>query len=169
MAAILGTTGSRNNIDLNLIPMIDLMSCLTAFLMVAAVWLNTAQLDLRANGKALNGDAVIPRVGVLVQADRMWVTVSELGEIVEIPDSAGGHDWTALALALGELARRPEIRLETGPLSNPATDISIAAESSAALPVSYQEMITAVDVAYSAGFRQVGITDVNGLPLRPSQ
>jgi biopolymer transport protein ExbD len=162
MAATVGAKDSGHNIDLNLVPMIDLMSCLTAFLLVSAVWVNTAQLETRAAGRAAGGTTSVPRVGVLVQADRLWVTVSEVGEIVEIPDAGGQHAWQALSLTLADLAKRPEL------IDHTATDLSVAAESTEGRPVSYQELITAVDVAQAAGFRQVGITDVGGLALRPT-
>jgi biopolymer transport protein ExbD len=162
MAAIVGAKESRHNIDLNLVPMIDLMSCLTAFLLVSAVWVNTAQLETRAAGRATEGTKPVPRIGVLVEADRMWVTVSEVGDIVEIPDAGGQHAWQSLSLTLADLAKRSDL------VDHAGTDLSVAAESTEARPVSYQELITAVDVAQAAGFRQVGITDVSGLALRPT-
>ncbi len=168
MGASLGGNQPRGNIDLNLVPMIDLMSCLTAFLLVTAVWVNTAQLEVTAAGRGASGEATAPRVGVLVQADRMWLTVSQLGDITEIPDVGGDHNWAALALALAELARRPELTIG-GDGRAPTVDVSVAAESTEAAPVSYQELIAAVDVVSAAGFGLVGITDVAGLPLAPTR
>lgn len=165
MAATLGAGDSKHHVELTLVPMIDLMSCLTAFLLVTAVWVNTAQLQVSAAGKGGEGESRAPRIGVLVQADRVWLTVSELGDIVEIPDVAGEHNWTALSTAMSDLARRPE--LANGAGGARAIDVSVAAESTAAQPVLYQELISAVDVAMEAGFKQVGITDSYGLALSP--
>jgi biopolymer transport protein ExbD len=162
MSVIQGATESRRNIDLNIVPMIDLLSCLTAFLLVSAVWVNTSQLDVRAKGRASEGAAAVPRVGVLVQSDRMWVTVSELGEIVELPDLGGEHAWSALSITLSDLAKRPDI------LARGGSDLAVAAESTATHPVSYQALITAVDIAHASGFSQVGISDPQGLALRPT-
>jgi biopolymer transport protein ExbD len=45
MGQALGTGDKKSvNLDLNIVPFIDLMSCLTAFLLVTAVWVNIAQL-----------------------------------------------------------------------------------------------------------------------------
>ena len=45
MGAAVGTDDKRSvNVELNVIPFIDLMSCLTAFLLVTAVWTNLAQI-----------------------------------------------------------------------------------------------------------------------------
>jgi biopolymer transport protein ExbD len=166
MAASLGSGASRHNVDLNLVPMIDLMSCLTAFLLVTAVWVNTAQLDVRAAGRGAAPAIEAPRIGVLVEADRLWLMVSQLQEVRELPDVGGAHDFTALALALRELAARPELQRDG---SAAATDVSVAAQSTAAQPVSYQELIAAVDAVQGAGFERVGISDVAGLPLPPQR
>src|SRR5262245_46520254 len=46
MGISLGNADKRSrNLDLNLVPMIDLMSCMTAFLLVTAVWSQTATVD----------------------------------------------------------------------------------------------------------------------------
>lgn len=60
MGAAIGTEdGSKSrNIELNIIPFIDLMSCLTAFLLVTAVWVNISQLDVKTSGKAR--DQLVP-------------------------------------------------------------------------------------------------------------
>lgn len=167
MAATLGASGPKGNFELNLVPMIDLMSCLTAFLLVTAVWVNTAQLNVSPAGRGAEGAANLPRIGVLVQADRMWLTVSELGDITEIPDVAGEHNWTALSVAMNDLTRDSTLSSIGGAGGARSIDVSVAAESTAAGPVLYQELITAVDVAMQAGFEQVGISDVAGLALSP--
>ena len=53
MAANLGNGSDKRsvNVDLNIIPFIDLMSCLVAFLLVTAVWVNTARLDTKPVGR----------------------------------------------------------------------------------------------------------------------
>ena len=147
--------------------MIDLMSCLTAFLLVTAVWVNTAQLNVSPAGRGGESAANLPRIGVLVQADRVWLTVSELGDIIEIPDVAGEHNWAALSLAMADLTRDSTLSSIGGAGGARSIDVSVAAESTEASPVLYQELITAVDVATQAGFEQVGISDVAGLALSP--
>ena len=49
MGAAVGTGDGKKsvNVDLNIVPFIDLMSCLTAFLLVTAVWVNIAQINSR--------------------------------------------------------------------------------------------------------------------------
>lgn len=168
MAATLGASGDKGNFELNLVPMIDLMSCLTAFLLVTAVWVNTAQLNVAAAGRGTEGGATLPRIGVLVQADRLWVTVSELGDIAEIPDVGGEHNWAALQVAMADLAADQTLSNIGGAGGAKSIDVSVAAESTESSPVLYQELISAVDIAMQAGFKQVGITDAAGLALAPT-
>lgn len=163
MAASIGAGASRNNVDLNIVPMIDLMSCLTAFLLVTAAWVNTAKLDTATKTGVGASEHETPRAGLLVQDDRVWLTVSGIGEIVEIADLAGEHDWPTVKNALADSLRR----LEALGITKSATEILVAAESTDARPVSYQELITAVDLATNAGFGQIEVTEPAGLALRP--
>ena len=53
MGAAVGTEegkGRAVNVDVNVVPFIDLMSCLTAFLLVTAVWTNLAQINIKPKG-----------------------------------------------------------------------------------------------------------------------
>ena len=83
MGASLGTGDKKSvNVELNIVPFIDLMSCLTAFLLVTAVWVNIAQINIQPKGKTRdNGNPEpeeIVRLSVLVQADRIWIGLSRL-------------------------------------------------------------------------------------------
>jgi biopolymer transport protein ExbD len=52
MGAAVGTDAKGSvNVELNIVPFIDLMSCLTAFLLVTAVWVNIAQINIQPKGK----------------------------------------------------------------------------------------------------------------------
>ncbi len=164
MGAAIGTEDSTKarNVELNIIPFIDLMSCLTAFLLVTAVWVNISQLNTKAGGKSREGidkDNPEPELSVLVEADEIWVGVSRIEEYERIPKTATGYDWTKLELSL-------RAHKTTG-LFIDNTVIQVAAESTKAEPVPYQAMVAAMDVALKVGFSDVKITDPNGLAARP--
>jgi biopolymer transport protein TolR len=158
MAANFGSGNDRRsvNVDLNIIPFIDLMSCLVAFLLVTAVWVNTARLDTKPVGRAADGiKTKVVQLSVLVDADAIWVGESETGAIQRID----GHDWSALDATLAAH--------KAGPAFADRSDLQLAVESRTGREVSYQEMITAMDIAHRAGFADVGITDTAGLETRP--
>jgi biopolymer transport protein ExbD len=165
MGQALGTADKKSvNIDLNIIPFIDVMSCLTAFLLVTAVWISIARLETKPAGRApgqpcLDGDCAEPRLSVLIDPDEIWVGVSRVNEFQKIPRTAAGHDWGKLEETLKQQ--------KASAFFDHKADIEIAAASSAGHPVVYQELIAAMDLAIKTGFVDVGITDPQGLSARP--
>ena len=165
MGQALGTQDKKSvNIDLNIIPFIDVMSCLTAFLLVTAVWISIARLETKPAGRApgapcLDGDCAEPKLSVLVEPDEIWVGVSRLNEFQKIPRTAAGHDWAKLEETLKQH--------KASPIFDHKTEIEIAGASSSARAVVYQDLIAAMDTAIKTGFIDVGITDPQGLSARP--
>jgi biopolymer transport protein TolR len=166
MGASIGTEDARSrNVDLNIVPFIDLMVCLTAFLLVTAVWVDVAQVSTRPAGKARDGlpcdddDCNPPRLSVLVEPGQVWIGISRVDEFEIIPRTSAGYDWHRVAERLR--AHRSSAVL------NHTTEIEIAADSTAAHPIAYEHLVAAMDVAVAAGFVDVGISDVRSLSARP--
>ena len=160
-----GEKGSLN-VELNIIPFIDLMSCLTAFLLVTAVWVNIAQINIQPKGKTrdtsnVQKDDETVTLSVLVQADRIWVGLSRVNEFQEIPKLAeGDQDWMKFETTLKEH--------KASAFFADRADLEIAAESTTQSPVKYQDVIRAMDYAIKVGFIDVGLSDPAGLAARPS-
>ena len=154
------------NVELNIIPFIDLMSCLTAFLLVTAVWVNIAQINIQPKGKTrdtsnVQKDDETVTLSVLVQADRIWVGLSRVNEFQEIPKLAeGDQDWVKFETTLKEH--------KASAFFADRADLEIAAESTLQSPVKYQDIIRAMDFAVKVGFVDVGLSDPAGLAARPS-
>jgi biopolymer transport protein ExbD len=160
MPQALGTDDRRSsNIDLNVVPFIDVLACLTAFLLVAAVWVDIARIELKPRGRGptecLDGDCERPRLSVLLDAGEIWIGVSRVNDFQRIPRTPVGHDWDTLEQAL-----RAQ---KTSALFHDRTDIEVAAANRAATPILYQDLIATMDIAVRAGFLDVGITDEAGL------
>jgi biopolymer transport protein ExbD len=159
-------TGSRNgkdhDVELNIIPFIDLMSCLTAFLLVTAVWIGIAQLDVHAAGKARDQPPdrdPDPKLSVLIESDQIWIGVSRVDEFERIPKTAAGYDWARF---------EDRLRAQKGSaLFIDKLGIEVAAESTQSRPVSYQSLIAAMDIAIKVGFTDVGVADPEALTARP--
>src|SRR3954470_19501815 len=150
MGASIGTEGGGKsvNVELNIVPFIDLMSCLTAFLLVTAVWVNIAQINIRPKGKnrdtsQVQQDDEHVTLSVLVQADRIWVGLSRVNEFQEIPKKGDSHDWEKFETTLKEH--------KSSAFFADRTDLEIAAESTTQSPVKYQDVIRAMDVALKVG------------------
>jgi len=166
MAASVGTGDKKSvNVDLNIIPFIDLMSCLTCFLLITAVWVNIAQLNIQPKGKTrdqaqVQQDDEHVTLSVLVQSDKIWVGLSRVNEFQEIPKKVDDQDWDKLESTLKDH--------KASAFFTDRFDIEIAAESTAAAPVKYQDVIHAMDLAVKVGFIDVGLSDPQGLAARPS-
>jgi biopolymer transport protein ExbD len=168
MGAAIDTGGGGKkslNVELNIVPFIDLMSCLTAFLLVTAVWINIARINITPKGKSRDTTTVAPdeehvTLSILVQADQIWIGLSRVNEFTPIPKKDGKeHDWE-------EFEKQLKLQ-KAGAFFTDRTDLEIAAESTAAAPVNYKDIIHAMDIAVKVGFVDVGLTDPQGLAARP--
>jgi len=166
MGAAVGADDKKSvNVELNIVPFIDLMSCLTAFLLVTAVWVNIAQINIQPKGKSRDvtkmvEDEELVQLSVLIQADKIWLGLSRINEFQSIEKTADGqHNWEELETKLREQ--------KSSAYFADRTNIEIAGESTDNSMVSYQDIVSAMDRAIKAGFIDVGLSDPAGLAARP--
>lgn len=160
MGASVGTDegGKSVNVELNVVPFIDLMSCLTAFLLVTAVWSNYAQINIKPKGlgrdseKALEEEIPV-NASVLLTQNEIWIGLTT-GDRRQIRNEGERYDWLALEQTLTEYREMPVF---TG-----RKDIEIAAEDD----VTYQDVINAMDYAVATGFNDIGFIDPQSLSVR---
>lgn len=165
MGASLGTGDKKSvDVELNIVPFIDLLSCLTAFLLVTAVWVNIAKMNIQPKGKARENstpEAPEPQLSVLIQHDKLWVGVSRVNEFTPIENNADGtRNWARFKDVMGE-------QKKSGFFVDKEA-VEIAAESNETTPVPYSDIISAMDIAIHAGFKQPGLADPNSLSARPT-
>jgi biopolymer transport protein ExbD len=170
MGADIDTGGDKKsvNVHLNIVPFIDLMSCLTAFLLVTAVWSNLAQITIKPKGIARQAEKTLDeeepvKASILIQENTIWVGLSRINDFRQIPRKgvsvdqcpAQDYDWKGLQDLLKE-------HKESSYFTD-REDIEIAAEDK----ICYQIIISAMDVAIGAGFKDVGLADPSSLSARP--
>ncbi len=151
MGASVGTDGGGVDVEINVVPFIDLMSCLTAFLLVTAVWSQFSQINIRPKGLTKDPNTQVdPKIeveaGVLITTNEIWVGLS-VGDRRQISNTGDGYDWESLKEALVEYKAMPEF--------DNRFEIQIGAEDD----VSYQNVISAMDEALAAGFNDLGYLD----------
>ncbi len=162
MGASVGTgDGDSVNVELNVVPFIDLMSCLTAFLLVTAVWSQYAQINIKPKGLGRDStkqqDEEPPvNISVLLTENEIWVGLTT-GDRRQIRNEGDKYDWQSLEETLKEYREMPVF---AGPPAR--SDIEIAAEDA----VTYQKVITAMDVSIGPSFRDIGYVDPTSLSVR---
>jgi biopolymer transport protein TolR len=94
--------GKGMMVDLNLVPFIDFMSCLIAFLMIAAVWTQIAALEVEQS--VSNQPPVdvpppeiepVPPLTIHVKAEGHWIG-RKVVEGIQVPKSGETYDYTKL-------------------------------------------------------------------------
>lgn len=145
-------TGGRKgsvNVDINIVPFVDVMSCLTAFLLVTAVWIQTANLRNDPVGRGGKDAPKVSRIAILLEADAMQVSAIPADDSAPIDvRQVRGADWEQLATTLRDL-----------PLGGEHPHVEIAADSTREHPIAYQTLIAAMDTTVKAGYPDVGVVD----------
>ncbi len=163
MGAAIDTGDDKKSVDvhLNIVPFIDLMSCLTAFLLVTAVWTNLAQISIKPKGVGRTSEQTLQeeekvRASVLIQENTIWVGLSRVNEFSQIKKEGEEYNWTALRELL------TQHKDKSGYFTD-REDIEIAAEDD----IEYQTIINVMDTAIASGFKDVGLADPASLSARP--
>jgi len=166
MGGAIDTGNSKSfNVELNIVPFIDLMSCLTAFLLVTAVWSEIARITIQPKGKARSNepppDVIDPKISILLQPDTIYIGVSSAPiDPVVAKKENGEYEWSKIEGAI--------VALRKEPIFDGKKDIEIAAESTTQHPVFYKDIIHAMDLAAKNGFEGVGLSEPSSLSWRPS-
>jgi biopolymer transport protein TolR len=129
--------------ELNLVPYIDLLTCMVAFLLITAVWSQLAQLSINQKGPGGDQDESPPmaKIAVVVGQDGINVVVNQDREVV--PDKQGEPDF----VALGALLKKAKGQF---PDKN---DVQIASEDS----VLFDRLTGVMDTTIAAGFPAVSV------------
>ncbi len=141
-------TGRCNRVDaaLNLVPYIDLLTCMLAFLLITAAWSQLARLSIAQKGEAEQGEETGrdgPRVAVLIHADGFNVVVKDQETV--IPKRGDALDFEALAVQLRRVkAAHPD-----------TTDARILADDH----IVFEIIVRGMDAAMAAGFVQLSLLD----------
>ncbi len=146
-----GQGGRKSNVDLNLVPFIDLMSVCIIFLLLTAVWTQVSMIQLGSSiySKKTSDEPIKPppfsevvlRVDVLPGGFRLLVGTNQ----ISIPKlSEGSYDKDRLASQLAQTKQKYPDKIDGV--------VSVRDD------VYYKHLIEAMDALLMAGFPQVSIT-----------
>jgi len=165
------TGGKGVDVHLNITPFVDLMVCLTAFLLVTAVWTNLAQISIKPKGvgnpdnKQLDEEQCI-KAALEISKEGLWLGVGRGGNLEKywsLPIKKNKkYNWNGLKKSLKEAMPI----LKRANASAKCRTYQHQMQIGAADKILYQEIITAMDVAVTMKFNDVGLTDPLSLDPR---
>jgi len=144
-----GGKGKRKslNADLNLVPYIDLLTCMVAFLLITAVWTQLARLSAQQKGQGQAGEETPPiktvKIVVIVNQEGFNLVVDQ--DQTPVPKKGTEYDFEKLAAELKKVK-------EAHPDKN---DIQVASEDQ----VVFDTLIRAMDTCLSNRFPDISLID----------
>ncbi len=158
----------ENSVDvtLNLTPFVDLMTCLTAFLLVTAVWTNMASINIKPKGigrdaeKELDEEEPV-KASILLTEKDLWVGLTRVDDFRQVKYTVGPNGELSIDAqnALKDILREHK----KSSYFVDREDIEIGAEDK----VQYQIIIDVMDLAIASGFKDVGLADPASLSAKP--
>lgn len=139
--------------DLNLVPYIDLLTCMVAFLLITAVWTQLARLEAKQKGQGATGvddiQEVTVKITVVVNQEGYNLVVDQDQEA--IAKKGDTYDTETL------LARLKALK-EQHPDKN---DVTVASEDE----IKFDVLVMTMDTALNARFADISLLDAGGVGL----
>jgi len=152
VGGVSGNGGDKLNIELNLVPFIDLLSALVLFLLLSAVWVQISAIptnvDMKGATPVVQNTLPSQLLGIHLTPTGIEITWPEslpqnLSLPLKIGKTAGAFDQAGLQAALETAAKAAKI-----PLTAVSSDDG----------VEYGDVVKAIDTAKAAGLETVGLT-----------
>jgi biopolymer transport protein TolR len=144
-----GGKGGRKALsaDLNLVPYIDLLTCMVAFLLITAVWTQLARLSAQQKGQGQAGEETPPekqeKIVIVVNQEGFNLVVGT--DQTPIPKKGTDYDFETLATDLKKAK-------ESHPDKN---DLQVASEDK----IVFDTLIRTMDTALTARFADISLVD----------
>ena len=140
------------DMEINLVPFIDLLSCCIAFLMIVATWTQIARIDVAPspNGPAAEEkqDEDPLKLGIVLTSTGYTLTDSS-GGALQIPKN--GVEYNAAELEAKLKLIREKVSVEM------TTKVNVTSEDG----VAYKNLIGVMDVCLKNGFTGISVGSVN--------
>jgi biopolymer transport protein ExbD len=134
------------NAELNLVPYIDLLTCMVAFLLITAVWTQLARLHVDQHGQGPHdGELATPKdkIAVVVHEDGFNLVVGD--DQKPLLKKEGGLDYATLGVELAAVKRTHPDR----------TDVQVVSGDG----VVFDSLVRTMDTTVGAGFPDLSLLD----------
>lgn len=137
------------NVELNLIPMIDLLSCLVSFLLITAVWTQMSKLDTsqKLDGGGAGGEKP-PRINITVHEGGYELVLPDAEAACSIAKTGAKYDEKALKNVLERTKNTTAGQLMVGIA---ATDELL-----------FESLVDVMDVCAEVGLKNVSLGQMVG-------
>jgi len=146
-----GKGGKKSvNADLNLVPYIDLLTCMVSFLLITAVWSQLARLEAHQKGQGQAGEDTPPEKQfklVVVVNDEGFNVVADQDQ-QPIPKKGTEYDYEKLGT---ELKKLKDAHPDKG-------DVQVASEDQ----IKFEVLVRTMDTALTARFPDISLIDAGG-------
>jgi biopolymer transport protein ExbD len=153
-----GGKGGRKPVDseLNLVPYIDLLTCMVTFLLITAVWTQLARINVTQKGQAQSAEQTDQKppetkLVVVINEDGFLIAGGAAGDQKPIKKKDGKYDYDTLLALLKEVKK----------MYPDKNDVHIASDDT----ILYEFVVSTMDTALSANFPDVAVTDINAAHL----
>jgi len=138
------------NADLNLVPYIDLLTCMVAFLLITAVWSQLARLEVHQKGQGQAGEDTPPekqfKLNIIVNEEGFNVVADQ--DQQPIPKKGTEYDYEKLGSELKKLKH-----------SHPdKTHLQVMSEDQ----IKFEVLVKTMDTALSQRFPDVSLLEAAG-------
>ncbi len=155
MSVSVDTGGKGNkksvNADLNLVPYIDLLTCMVAFLLITAVWTQLAKLEVQQKSQsatATEEPPPVPTVKIVVIVNEEGFNLVVDQDQTPIPKDGDQYNMGKLQEELAKLK-------EAHPDKN---DLQVASED----VIHFDVLVRTMDTAINAKFTGISLIDAGG-------
>jgi biopolymer transport protein TolR len=135
------------NADLNLVPYIDLLTCMVAFLLITAVWTQLARLSVNQKGQGQAGEETPPvdraNIALMVNQEGFNLVVGQ--DQTPIPKKGESYDFERLNAELKKVKDALPDR----------TDIKVASDDT----IKFETLVKTMDSALNNRFPDVSLMD----------
>ena len=146
-----GKSGKKSvNADLNLVPYIDLLTCMVAFLLITAVWSQLARLEAHQKGQGQAGEETPPEkiVKLVVNVTGEGFNLVAGDDQQPIPKKGDQYDFEKLG---GELKKFKDAHPDKN-------DLQVLSEDT----IKFETLVKTMDSALTARFPDVSLLEAGG-------
>jgi biopolymer transport protein TolR len=135
------------NAELNLVPYIDLLTCMVAFLLITAVWTQLARLSASQKGQGQAGEETPPeqQVNIVVVVNQEGFNLVISQEQTPIPKKGEQYDFEKLGIELKKVK-------DAHPDKN---DVKVASEDQ----IKFDVLVRTMDTALTSRFPDISLID----------